>query len=138
YEDLRNFLKHKRRYVPDAVPSTERRVLARKSLPTRIWMMTGKKIYLLITRGLLGFIDAEGGGARLAYDAPAIEAAVKTFAHVRDAAVLDFPDRRSGTGLYAFIEADAPLREDDVRKQLTMVVGAEKLPEVIQVPGALP
>jgi len=138
YEDLRHFLKHKRRYVPDAVTPAERRVLARKSLPTRIWMMTGKKIYMVVTRGLLGFIDSEGGGARLAYDAPAIEAALKTFAHVRDAAVLDFPDRKSATGLYAFVEADAPLREDDVRKQLTSVVGADKLPEFIHMADALP
>jgi hypothetical protein len=138
YEDLRHFLKHKRRYIPDAVTPAERRVLARKSLPTRVWMMTGKKIYMVVTRGLLGFIDSEGGGARLAYDAPAIEAALKTFAHVRDAAVLDFPDRKSATGLYAFIEADAPLREDDVRKQLTAAVGAGKLPEFIQIADALP
>jgi hypothetical protein len=138
YEDLRHFLKHKRRYIPDAVTPAERRVLARKSLPTRIWMMTGKKIYMVITRGLLGFIDSEGGGARLAYDAPAIEAALKTFAHVRDAAVLDFPDRKSATGLYAFVEADAPLPEDDIRKQLVSAVGAERLPEFIQIADALP
>jgi AMP-binding enzyme C-terminal domain len=137
YEDLRHFLKHKRRYIPDSITPAERRVLARKSLPTRIWMMTGKKLYMLITRGLLGFIDSEGGGARLAYDSPAIEAALKTFAHVRDAAVLDFPDRKSGTGLYAFVEADG-LREDDLRKQLTLAVGAEKLPEFVQIADALP
>jgi len=138
YEDLRHFLKHKRRYVPDAVTPAERKVLARKSLPTRIWMMTGKKIYMLITRGLLGFIDSEGGGARLAYEAPAIEAALKTFPHVRDSAVLDFPDRKSCTGLYAFVEADASLQEDDVRKRLASAVGAEKLPEFIQIVDALP
>jgi hypothetical protein len=138
YEDLRHFLKHKRRYIPDAVTPIERRILARKSLPTRIWMMTGKKLYMLVTRGLLGFIDSEGGGTRLAYDAPAIEAALKTFPHVRDAAVLDFPDRKSGTGLYAFVEAAAPLREDDVRKQLTAAVGADKLPEFVQIVDALP
>jgi acyl-coenzyme A synthetase/AMP-(fatty) acid ligase len=93
---------------------------------------------MLITRGLLGFIDSEGGGARLAYDAPAIEDALKAFAHVRDAAVLDFPDRKSGTGLYAFVVADAPLREDDLRKQLASAVGAEKLPEFMQISDALP
>ena len=138
YEDLRHFLKHKRRYIPDAVTPAERRVLARKSLPTRIWMMTGKKLYMLITRGLLGFIDSEGGGARLAYDAPAIEAALKSFPNVRDAAVLDFPDRKSGTGLYAFVETDGALREDDVRKLLVKAVGADKLPEFIQIADALP
>jgi hypothetical protein len=41
-------------------------------------MMTDKKLYLLITRGLLlGFMDSDGGGARLSRDAPAIEAALK-------------------------------------------------------------
>jgi hypothetical protein len=138
YEDLRHFLKHKRRYIPDAVTPVERRVLARKSLPTRIWMMTGKKLYLLVTRGLFGFIDAEGGGARLAYDAPAIEAALKTLPQVRDAAVLDFPDRKSGTGLYAFVEADEALQEDEVRKALALAVGAAKLPEFLQIADALP
>src|ERR1700719_4298648 len=101
-------------------------------------MMTGKKLYMLITRGLLGFIDSEGGGTRLAYDAPAIEAALKTFPRVRDAAVLDFPDRKSGTGLYAFVEAEGALDENEVRKRLTQAVGAEKLPEFVQIAAALP
>ena len=51
YEDLRHLLKHKRRYAPDALTSAERRVLARKTLITRIWMATGKKVYYAITRG---------------------------------------------------------------------------------------
>jgi hypothetical protein len=138
YEDLRHFLKHKRRYIPDAVTAAERRILARKSLPTRIWMATGKKLYLLVTRGLLGFIDSEGGGPRMAYDAPKIEAVLKTFAHVRDVAVLDFPNRRNAIGLYAFVESDMPLDEDDVRKRLAAAIGADKLPEFIHIADALP
>jgi len=78
YEDLRHFLKHKRRYVPYALTAMEERVLAHKSLPSRIWMASGKKIYTLVTRGLLGFIDAEGGGKRMAHDVPAIETALQT------------------------------------------------------------
>src|SRR5580658_6768851 len=58
YEDLRHLLKHKRRYAPQALTASERRVLARKSLPTRIWMATGKKLYYAITRGL-NFTDRE-------------------------------------------------------------------------------
>jgi AMP-binding enzyme len=138
YEDLRHFLKHKRRYIPDALTPAERRVLARKALVTRIWMMTGKKLYLLVTRGLLGFIDAEGGGARLAHDAPAIEAALKTFARVRDAAVLDFPDRKSGTGLYAFVEAEGGIDEAELRDRLATAIGRDKLPEFVQLVDALP
>jgi hypothetical protein len=138
YEDLRHFLKHKRRYIPDAVTASERRILARKSLPTRIWMATGKKLYLLVTRGLLGFIDSEGGGPRMAYDAPKIEAALKSIAHVRDVAVLDFPNRRNAIGLYAFVESGLALREEDVRRQLTAAVGAGKLPEFIHITDVLP
>jgi hypothetical protein len=138
YEDLRHFLKHKRRYVPDAVTASERRILAKKSLPTRIWMATGKRLYMLVTRGLFGFIDHEGGGPRMAYDAPEIEAALKSFAHVRDVAVLDFPNRKNAVGLYAFVECDAPLQEEDVRKRLAAAVGADKLPEFIHVTDALP
>jgi hypothetical protein len=137
YEDLRHFLKHKRRYVPDALTAMEKRVLARKSLPTRIWMATGKKVYMLVTRGLLGFIDSEGGGTRMAHDAPAIEAAAKKLAGVRDAAVLDFPDRKRGIGLYAFVEADG-VSEDALREALTRELGAGKLPEFTQIVEALP
>jgi AMP-binding enzyme len=137
YEDLRHFLKHKRRYVPDALTAMEKRVLARKSLPTRIWMATGKKVYMLVTRGLLGFIDSEGGGTRMAHDAPAIETAAKKLAGVRDAAVLDFPDRKRGIGLYAFVEADG-VSEDALREALTRDLGAGKLPEFTQVVEALP
>jgi len=138
YEDLRHFLKHKRRYVPDAVTPREHRILATKSLPTRVWMATGKKVYLLVTRGLLGFIDSEGGGPRVAYDAPKIETALRGLAGVRDVAVLDFPNRRNAIGLYAFVETDGPLAEDAVRTALVAAVGADKLPEFIQITDALP
>src|SRR4051794_9882355 len=78
YEDLRHFLKHKRTYVPEALTSAERRMLAKKSLPTRIWMATGKRVYRGVTRGMLGFVDREGGGPRLVHDAPIIIDALKT------------------------------------------------------------
>src|SRR5690349_24058599 len=98
YEDLRHFLKHKRRYLPAALTAVERRVLARKSWPTRVWMATGKKIYIFITRGLFRFVDREGSGPRLVRDAPAIAALLKSHPQVRDAALVAFPDRRAGTG----------------------------------------
>src|SRR5262249_22292297 len=65
YEDLRHLLKHKRRYAPEALTAAERRVLAKKSLLTRVWMATGKKLYYRITRDVLHVSDREGGGARL-------------------------------------------------------------------------
>jgi hypothetical protein len=138
YEDLRHFLKHKRRYVPETLTAMEKHVLAHKSLPTRIWMATGKKVYMLVTRGLLGFIDSEGGGKRMAHDAPAIETAARALAGVRDVAVLDFPDRQRGIGLYAFVEADGGIAEDALREALTRTLGADRLPEFTQLVEALP
>jgi acyl-coenzyme A synthetase/AMP-(fatty) acid ligase len=93
---------------------------------------------MLVTRGLLGFIDSEGGGTRMARDAPAIETAAKKLPGVRDVAVLDFPERKRGIGLYAFVEADPGVSEDGLREALTRVLGADKLPEFIQVVEALP
>jgi len=106
YEDLRHLLKHKRKYAPQSLTPVEKRVLAKKSLPTRIWMATGKRVYYWITRGLLNFTDREGSGPRLVHDAPLLLEQLKQHPQVRDAAIVAFPDRRTGTGLYAFIEAD--------------------------------
>jgi len=115
YEDLRHLLKHKRRYAPDALTPAERRVLAKKSLLTRVWMATGKKVYYWITRGVLRFTDREGGGPRLVYDAPRIAARLKAHPQVRDTVVVAYPDRRTGTGLYAFVEGGPGLSEGNLR-----------------------
>jgi acyl-CoA synthetase (AMP-forming)/AMP-acid ligase II len=130
YEDLRHLLKHKRRYAPQALTSAERRVLARKSLPTRIWMATGKKVYYAITRGL-NVTDREGRGMRFVREAPAIAARLRTHPRVRDVAIVAFPDRRSGTGLYAFVEGSADDRE------LNDFLGGTA-PEHLQIVDALP
>ena len=138
YEDLRHLLKHKRRFVPDALTAAERRMLGRKSWYTRIWMATGKRVYYWVSRGLLDFTDREGGGPRLVNDAPAIATRLKAHPQVRDAAVMAFPDRRSGTGLYAFVEADPELSERALRD---FVVGRNrpaKAPERLQMVEALP
>ena len=111
YEDLRHYLKHKRSYAPEALTATEKRILARKSWVTRIWMATGKKVYIAVTRGLFRFTDREGGGPRLVNDAPVIAAQLKSQTQVRDVVVLAFPDRRAGTGLYAFVEGNRRRRE---------------------------
>lgn len=136
YEDLRHLLKHKRTYVPDALTTSERRMLARKSLPTRIWMATGKRVYRLITRGLFGFTDREGGGPRLVHDAPIITAALKRDPRVRDAAVVAFPERRAGTGLYAFVETAASLSERQVEEMMTGC--GVRPPERVQLVEAMP
>jgi len=138
YEDLRHLLKHKRKYTPEALTACERRVVARKSLPTRIWMATGKRVYIFLTRGILGVIDAEGSGPRLVKDAPRIKAAMLALPQVHDAAVVAFPNRRGGTGLYAFVEADAALTESAVSSAISAAVGQDKAPEFVQLVEALP
>ncbi len=130
YEDLRHLLKHKRRYAPDALTATEKKVLARKSFMTRVWMATGKKLYYAITRGL-NFTDREGRGLRFVREAPEIAARLRTHPQVSDVAVVPFPDRRSGTGLYAFVEGNATDRE------LIDFLGSNG-PEHLQVVDALP
>jgi hypothetical protein len=130
YEDLRHLLKHKRRYVPAALTAAERRVLARKTLITRVWMATGKKLYYAITRGL-NFTDREGRGIRFTQQAPAIAARLRTHPSVGDVAIVAFPDRRTGTGLYAFVEGRANENE------LLEFLGTQK-PEHLQVVETLP
>ena len=141
YEDLRHLLKHKRRYAPAALTAAERRVLAKKSLPTRIWMATGKKVYYWITRDVLRFTDREGGGPRLVYDAPRITARLKAHPQVRESVVVAFPDRRAGTGLYAFVEGAPGLTEHSLREFMTAEAASKqalKPPEHLQVIDELP
>ena len=137
YEDLRHYLKHKRSYAPEALTATEKRILARKSWITRIWMATGKKVYIAVTRGLFRFTDREGGGPRLVNDAPVIAAQLKSQARVRDVVVLAFPDRRAGTGLYAFVEGEAGASEDAIRDFVAQSLRA-RAPERLQLVDALP
>ncbi len=136
YEDMRHLLKHKRSYVPEALTAAERKMLARKSLPTRIWMATGKRIYIAVTRGVFGFVDREGGGPRLVHEAPVIAAALKARADVRDAAIVAFPDRRAGTGLYVFVEASQPVTNRTLHE--TIMAMPVRAPELVQVVDAMP
>ena len=137
YEDLRHLLKHKRTYAPDALTSRERKMLARKSVIARTWLLTGKKVYYAITRGLFNFTDREGGGRRLVNDAPVLITRIKDNPAVRDAAIVAFADRRSGVGLYAFVEADQAGLESQLRATLT-AANDPKPPEHIQIVPHLP
>jgi predicted Ser/Thr protein kinase len=137
YEDLRHMLKHKRRYAPSSLTATEKRILSRKTLPTRIWMATGKKVYYWITRGLLNFTDREGSGPRFVNDAPRLTARLKQHDGVRDAVIVAFPDRRTGTGLYAFVEGER-LAESDLMRFLADDPRGVAAPERLQVVERLP
>jgi AMP-binding enzyme len=137
YEDLRHLLKHKRSYAPQSLTPKERKILARKSLVARIWLMTGKKVYRAITRGLFNFTDREGGGRRLVNDAPVLIDLIRKHPAVRDAAIVAFADRRSGVGLYAFVEADDAALEAALQSTLAAAKGP-KPPEHLQIIPALP
>ncbi|MCE3258302.1 MAG: serine/threonine protein kinase [Nitrobacter vulgaris] len=56
---------------------------------------------------------------------------------MRDAAIVAFADRRSGVGLYAFVEADLPGLEARLRSTLA-AANEPKPPEHIQVVLRLP
>src|SRR6195256_3903991 len=137
YEDLRHLLKHKRSYAPEALTPKERKILARKSLVARVWLMTGKKVYRAITRGIFNFTDREGGGRRLVNDAPLLLDLIRRNPEVRDTAIVAFADRRTGVGLYAFVEADKAALETPLQSALAAAKGP-KPPEHLQAAQALP
>jgi serine/threonine protein kinase len=64
YEDLRHLLKHKRSYCPGDLSRRELSILARPSLPSRIWIRSGKPVYHFITRRVFGWADREGAADR--------------------------------------------------------------------------
>jgi hypothetical protein len=137
YEDLRHLLKHKRSYAPEALTPKEKKILARKSFVASLWLKTGKKVYRAITRGLFNFTDREGGGRRLVNDAPVLIDLIRKNPAVRDTAIVAFADRRTGVGLYAFVEADQSALETQLRSELAAAKGP-KPPEHIQVVQAMP
>ncbi|MEX3010048.1 serine/threonine protein kinase [Hoeflea sp. TYP-13] len=104
YEDLRHCIKQKRAFAPNLMTPMEKRILARKSLPSRIWMATGKKIYNLITRGIFSWSDGEGTGDRIDREGPAIIKALDADPAIISAALALYPLPRKGVGIYAFIE----------------------------------
>jgi len=66
-EDVRHLLKHKRTYCPEHLTAREHAILARPTMPSRIWMRGGKPMYLFITRRILGWADREGASDRTSY-----------------------------------------------------------------------
>ena len=64
HDDIRHLLKHKRSYLPERLTAREQRILATPSLPSRLWMASGKKVYLFVTRRIFRWRDREGAGDR--------------------------------------------------------------------------
>ena len=65
HDDLRHLLKHKRTYVPERLTAREIRILATPSLLSRLWMASGKRVYLFVTRKIFRWRDREGAGDRI-------------------------------------------------------------------------
>jgi len=65
HDDIRHLLKHKRSYLPERLTAREQRILATRSLVSRFWMASGKKLYLFITRRIFRWRDREGAGDRV-------------------------------------------------------------------------
>ena len=105
YEDRRHLIKQKRAFAPHLLTAREKRILARRSLPSRIWFATFKPVYNLVTRGLLRWSDGEGTQDRIDLEGPGISSAFMQHPAVTDVALTVCPLPRKGIGLYAFVEA---------------------------------
>lgn len=106
-EDLRHLLKQKKRYAPHLLTASERRMLARKSWPARVWMATGKRAYNFVTRRLMNWSDSEGAENRIALEGDALRARLMG-PGVRAVVLLPFALPGRGVGVYAFVEGPVP------------------------------
>jgi hypothetical protein len=119
YEDFRHLLKQKRAFAPHLLTPTGKRLLARRSLPSRIWMATGKRVYNLVTRGIFNWSDGEGTGDRIDNEGAAILGTLRSIPGVADVALATYPFPRKGTGIYAFVEAGTELDLHDLSRHST-------------------
>lgn len=138
YEDLRHLLKHKRTYCPQALTPREKAVLAKKSLPTRIWMATGKKVYRFVTRRILSYSDTEGRGPRVTQVGPRIAAALATHPAVADVHMADFQTLGGKVGLYAFVAPRAEVEVAALRAHLAAALPDKPHLDHLQIVPALP
>ncbi|WP_419910202.1 serine/threonine protein kinase [Hoeflea sp.] len=138
YEDLRHCIKQKRAFAPQLMTATERRILARKSLPSRIWMATGKKIYNLITRGLFSWSDGEGTGDRIDREGPAIMRALQGSAGISSVALALYPLPRKGVGIYAFVETQENALDLAGLNESVAAINADAQIDLAQPVAALP
>lgn len=136
YEDFRHLLKQMRSFAPHLMTPTGKRLLRRRSLPSRIWMATVKPIYNLVTRGVFRWSDGEGTGDRLHRHGTKIRKALLSVPGTRDVALTTYPlpKKTKGVGIYAFVETDlenaaallqaAQKRLGDARADLVQPVAA--------------
>ena len=130
-EDLRHLLKQKRAFAAHLLTPAERKMLARKALPARLWMATGKRLYNLVTRRLMNWSDGEGTEGRVARDGPALRTALLAHPRVREVALCTYAMPARGVGLYAFVETD--LAAEDLR-----ALAPAPAPDLLQPVARLP
>ncbi|MEQ9261175.1 MAG: serine/threonine protein kinase [Roseovarius sp.] len=130
-EDLRHLLKQKRAYAPHLLTPSEKAMLARKALPSRLWMATGKKLYNFVTRRLMNWSDGEGTEDRVERQGPALRAALLANTSVREVALCTFALPAKGVGLYVFAETE--LTEAELR-----ALAPDPKPDLIQPVATLP
>ncbi|MEF2550546.1 serine/threonine protein kinase [Aurantimonas sp. A2-1-M11] len=136
-EDLRHLLKHKRSFCREALTPAERRMLATKSLPARIWMASFKPVYNLVTRGIFNWSDGEGTGDRMDTDGKAIMARLAADPAITGFALVPYPyPRQRGIGLYLFAEPAPGTDGSALERRLR---GAPRpRPDLVQAVAALP
>jgi len=118
YEDFRHLVKQKRSFARNLMTPTEWRIVAHRSWPSRLWLISAKKIYNFCTRGLFNWSDGEGTGDRVQIQEPLIKAVLLTHPKVHDIALTSYSRAAKMAGLYLFVETDQ-LDEKDIRKLLT-------------------
>src|SRR5690606_20252902 len=105
-EDLRHLLKQKRAYAPNLLTATERRMLAQKALPARLWMATAKPLYNFITRRLMNWSDGEGTEDRMTREGALVRATLLEDPAVQDVVLCTYALPARGVGLYGFVETN--------------------------------
>lgn len=138
YEDLRHLVKQKRRYAPAHLTPTETRMLSHKSLPTRVWMATGKRFYNAVTRRIFNWSDGEGTGNRIATDGPQITNDLMAIDGVTGVALSPFALPAKGMGIYAFVQTELDAAQTralipDTRVELIQPVAHLPRAEVLEL-----
>jgi len=131
-EDLRHLLKQKRNFARHLLTPAEWRMLRRKSLPTQIWMATGKRAYKFVTRRIMHWSDSEGDENRIARDGPAIRATLDEIPGVGAVVLCPFSLPGRTVGIYAFVETDRTAGE------IEAALGDAERPDLLQAVARLP
>ncbi|MCQ0989759.1 serine/threonine protein kinase [Jiella marina] len=136
-EDLRHLLKQKKSFCKQYLTPSEKRMLAQKSLPARVWLKTGKPVYNLVTRGIFNWSDGEGTKDRLDTDGKTIAARLGKEPGVTGHVLSLFPyPKKNGVGIYAFVEVAPDATPSEVERRIAETLRPR--PDVIQAVHALP